>query len=85
MIYFFCTHKHTVFCCEIEIVVIYALFSDNKCPLFTRLGGGSPKADIVRFFYRFDFRMASLSSGRTLTARGMTSGICLVQTSKKTI
>ena len=58
---FFCTYKHTVFCREIEIVVIYALFSDNKCPLFTRLGGGSPKADIVRFFYRFSHRKASLS------------------------
>ena len=29
-------------------------FSDNKCPLFTRLGGGgSPKGDNVPFFYRF--------------------------------
>ena len=28
-------------------------FSENKCPLFTRLGGGSPKGDNVTFFYRF--------------------------------
>ena len=52
--------KHTLFCREIVFVAIYALFSDNKCPLFTRLGGGSPKADIVRFFYRFSYRKASL-------------------------
>ena len=35
-------------------------FSDNKCPLFTRLGGGVPKADIVCFSYRFSYMMASL-------------------------
>ena len=51
--------KHTLFCRKIVFVAIYALFSD-KCPLFTRLGGGSPKADIVRFFYRFSYRVASL-------------------------
>ena len=48
--------KHTLFCRKIVFVAIYAFFSDNKCPLFTRLGvrgGRSPKADIVRFFYRF--------------------------------
>ena len=32
--------KHTLFCCENAFVAIYALFSDNKCLLFTRLGGG---------------------------------------------
>ena len=26
--------KHTLFCREIVFVAIYALFSDNKCPLF---------------------------------------------------
>ena len=57
---FLCTYKHTVFCREIKIFVIYALFSDNKRPLFTRLGGGSPKADIVHFFDRFSYMMASL-------------------------
>ena len=46
--------KHTLFCRENAFVAIYALFSDNKCPLFTRLGGaGSPKVDIVRFFTIF--------------------------------
>ena len=47
--------KHTLFCRKIVFVAIYALFSDNKCPLFTRLGlrGGSPKADIVCFFLQF--------------------------------
>ena len=53
--------KHTLFCRENAFVAIYALFSDNKCPLFTRLGGGSPKADIVHFFDRFSYMMASLS------------------------
>ena len=52
--------KHTLFCRENAFVAIYALFSDNKCPLFTCLGGGSPKADIVHFFYRFSHRKASL-------------------------
>ena len=56
--------KHTLFCRENAFVAIYALFSDNKCPLFTRLGGGgSPKADIVSFFYRFSYMMASLRGG----------------------
>ena len=54
--------KHTLFCRENVFVAIYALFSDNKCPLFTRLGGvGSPKADIVCFFSHFSFMMASLT------------------------
>ena len=46
--------KHTLFCREIVPVAIYALFSDKKCPLFTRLGGGPPKADVVCFFTVFD-------------------------------
>ena len=41
------------FCGKNAFVAIYALFSDNKCPLFTRLGGGSPKGDNVTFFYYF--------------------------------
>ena len=32
---------------------INCIYSDGKCPLFTRLGGGSPKGDNVTFFYRF--------------------------------
>ena len=32
--------KHKLFCRENAFVAIYALFSDNKCPLFTPLGGG---------------------------------------------
>ena len=53
--------KHTLFCRKIVFVAIFALFSDNKYPLFTRLGGGGlPKADIVRFLYRFSYMMASL-------------------------
>ena len=53
--------KHTLFCPENAFVAIYALFPDNKCPPFTRLGVGSPKADIVCFFYRFSYMMASLN------------------------
>ena len=50
--------KHTLFCRENAFVAIYTLFSDDKCPLFTRLGGGgSAKADIVCFslpFFLYD-------------------------------
>ena len=53
--------KHTLICRENAFIAIYALFSDNKCPLFTGLGGGSPKADIVHFFDRFSYMMASLT------------------------
>ena len=46
--------KHTLFCHKNAFVAIYALFSDNKCPLFTRLGGGgSLKGDNVTFFTVF--------------------------------
>ena len=46
--------KHTLFCREIVFVAIYALFSDNKCPLFTRLGGGGrPKRTLSAFFTVF--------------------------------
>jgi len=58
--------KHTLICRENAFVAIYALFSDNKCPLFTRLGGGSPKADIVHFFDRFSYMMASLGSHKLI-------------------
>ena len=53
--------KHTLFCRENAFVAIYALFSDNKCPLFARLGGGSPKGDNVPLFYRFFYCGASLT------------------------
>ena len=54
--------KHTLFCRENAFFAIYALFSDNKCPLFTRLGGGGPpKADVAHFFDRFSYMMASLT------------------------
>ena len=46
--------KHTLFCREIVFVSIYALFSDTKCPLFTRLGGGGrPKRTLSTFFTVF--------------------------------
>ena len=35
-------------------------FWNNKCPLFIRLGGGSPKGESVTFFYSFFYCEASL-------------------------
>ena len=53
--------KHTLFCREIVFVAIYALFSDNKCPLFTRLGGGGrPKQTMSAFLTVFFCTRASL-------------------------
>ena len=45
--------KHTLFCREIVFVAIYALFSDNKCPLFTRLGGGFAQSGHCPLFLPF--------------------------------
>ena len=46
--------KHTLFCRENAFVAIYALFSDNECPLFTRLGGGGhPKRTLSTFLTVF--------------------------------
>ena len=45
--------KHTLFCREIVFVAIYALFSDNKCPLFTRLGGGVAQSGHCLLFLPF--------------------------------
>ena len=45
--------KLTLFSRENALVAIYTLFSDNKCPLFTSLGGGSPEGDNVTFFTVF--------------------------------
>ena len=77
--------KHTLFCREIVFVAIYALFSDNKCPLFTRLGGGSPKADIVRFFYRFSHRKASLSPGPRIRCGAWRQEICAARSLGKRV
>ena len=54
--------KHMLFCRQNAFVVIYALFSDNKCPLFTRLVGvgGRPKRTLSAFFYHLSCMMASL-------------------------
>ena len=55
--------KHTLLCRENAFVAIYALFSDNKCPPFTRFwGGGSPKGDNVTFFYHFSHFRGSLTT-----------------------
>ena len=48
--------KHTLFCRENAFVAIYALFSDNKCPLFTRLGGVSRKGTMSLFLPFFLYR-----------------------------
>ena len=45
--------KHTLFCRENAFVAIYALFSDNKCPLFTRLGGGFAERGQCHLFLPF--------------------------------
>ena len=45
--------KHTLFCRENAFVAIYALFSENKCPLFTRLGGGFAERGQCHFFTNF--------------------------------
>ena len=57
--------KHALFCREIVFVAIYALFSDNKCPFFTRLGGWVTQSGHCPLFYRFSFRKASLSGDVT--------------------
>ena len=45
--------KHTLICRENAFVAIYALFSDNKCPLFTRLGGGFAQSGHCPLFLPF--------------------------------
>ena len=46
--------KHMLFCHENAFVAIYALFLDNKCPLFTHLGGRvAERGQCHLFFYRF--------------------------------
>ena len=45
--------KHTLFCREIVFVAIYALFSDNKCSLFTRLGRGVAQSGHCLLFLLF--------------------------------
>ena len=52
--------KNTLFCRENAFVAIYALFSDKKCPLFTRFGGGRPKRTVSAFLTVF-LMMASLT------------------------
>ena len=61
--------KHTLFCRKIVFVAIYALFFRQQMSAFTRLGGGSHKADIVRFFYRFSYKMASLRQNKSKSKR----------------
>ena len=47
--------KHTLFCRENAFVAIYALFSDNKCPLFARLGGGGRRKGTMSPFFTVFF------------------------------
>ena len=52
--------KHTLICRENAFVAIYALFLDNKCPFFTRLGGGGAQSGhCLLFFTVFSGMMAS--------------------------
>ena len=61
--------KHTLFCRKNAFVAIYALFSDNKCPLFTRLGGGVAERGQCHLFYRLFYCGASLSCNTTSDSR----------------
>ena len=54
--------KHTLICRENAFVAIHALFSDNICPLFTRLGEGVAQSGHCLLFYRFSCMKASLSA-----------------------
>ena len=45
--------KHTLICRESAFVAIYALFSDIKCPLFTRLGRGVAQSGHCLLFLPF--------------------------------
>ena len=56
--------NHTLFCHENTFVAIYALFLDNKCPLFNRFGGVAHSGHCL-LFYRF-FARASPSSDELL-------------------
>ena len=47
--------KHTLFCHENAFVAIYALFFDNKCALFARLGGGVAERAQCDLFLPFFF------------------------------
>ena len=68
--------KHTLFCRENAFVAIYALFSDNKCPLFIRLGGGSPKADIVCFFTIFSHEVFPNRHQKNIFNIGLKFSLC---------
>ena len=54
--------KLTLFSRENALVAIYTLFSDNKCPLFARLGGGVAERGQCHLFYRFFYIRAPLST-----------------------
>ena len=45
--------KHRPLCRKNAFVASYALFSDNKCPLFTRLGGGVRRKGTMSPFLPF--------------------------------
>ena len=72
--------KHTLFCREIVFVAIHALFSDKKCPLFTRLGGVCPKRTLsafLPFFYYEGFRVDSPRSSLQTSLSGMITKILI--------
>ena len=47
--------QHMQFCRENAFVAIYALFSDDKCPLFTRLGEGLAERGQCHLFFTVFF------------------------------
>ena len=54
--------KHTLICRKNAFVAIFALFSDNKCALFARMGGGVAKrAQFDLFFTVLFYIGASLT------------------------
>ena len=54
--------KHTLFCRKKIFLAIHALFSDNKCSLFTGLGGGGVAERVqCHLFLPFFYIGASLS------------------------
>ena len=59
--------KHTLFCREIVFVAIYALFSDNKCPFFSRFGGVGNLGVWWRMLWHLDICLGSWLLLRSLT------------------
>ena len=59
-----------LFCRENAFVAIYALFSDNKCPLFAHLGGGVAERGQCHLF--LPFFLAQIYQG----LKSLVNGLC---------